>query len=119
MFYGLCFLALYILFNAYMCFLSFFELHQLQLSCTAPRSTVCHSRVSSTSSSSCALSSLYKAPDARVAASSLVPAGDAALKKETIQVTQHLFLRSYNIYIILRSRGPGISEYQCMCSSMH
>jgi len=32
MFYGLCFLALYILFNAYMCFLSFFELHQLQLS---------------------------------------------------------------------------------------
>ena len=39
MFYGLCFLALYILFNAYMCFLSFFELHQLQLSCTAPRST--------------------------------------------------------------------------------
>jgi hypothetical protein len=36
MFYGLCFLALYILFNAYMCFLSFFELHQLQLSCTAP-----------------------------------------------------------------------------------
>ena len=102
MFYGLCFLALYILFNAYMCFLSFFELHQLQLSCTAPRSTVCHSRVSSTSSSSCALSSLYKAPDARVAASSLVPAGDAALKKKipvTALVSRKIL---YRIYIAIR-----------------
>jgi len=102
MFYGLCFLALYILFNAYMCFLSFFELHQLQLSCTAPRSTVCHSRVSSTSSSSCALSSLYKAPDARVAASSLVPAGDAALKKK-IPVTA---LKTY-----LGSRAQNLISY--------
>jgi len=87
-----------------MCFLSFFELHQLQLSCTAPRSTVCHSRVSSTSSSSCALSSLYKAPDARVAASSLVPAGDAALKKK-IPVTALISrTKSYIVYIAIPER---------------
>ena len=74
MFYRLCFLALYmyILFNAYMCFLSFtnFNLHGSAL---YGATTGCYRDRSVQLTSSCALSSLYKAPDARVAASSLDP----------------------------------------------